>query len=105
MPLIQSEVVLVIDRDKPGSLTLLYTPTPIQSSRFDLYRFRISDTNDTTVERKVEVEKPDTKVAFVGLTPGKLYNVTAWTVSDNVESRPLLRQDRLCEYIHANCEN
>ena len=42
----------------------------------------------------------DTKVSFVGLTPGKLYNVTVWTVSDNVESRPLLRQDRLCEYPH-----
>lgn len=86
----------MVDRDQPGSLTLIYTPTPIQSSRFDLYRFRISDANNTTEERKVE--NTDTKVTFVGLTPGKLYNVTVWTVSDNVESRPLLRQDRLCEY-------
>lgn len=96
MPLIQSEVVVVVDRDQPGSLTLRYTPTPIQSSRFNLYRFRISDKHNTTKERIVD--DTDTKVTFVGLTPGKLYNVTVWTVSDNVESRPLLRQDRLCEY-------
>lgn len=44
------------------------------------------------------VDDVDTKVSFAGLTPGRLYNVTVWTVSDNVESRPLLRQDRLCEY-------
>ncbi|XP_029155618.1 tyrosine-protein phosphatase 10D isoform X1 [Nylanderia fulva] len=93
MPLIQSEVVVVVDRDQPGSLTLRYTPTPIQSSRFDLYRFRISDDNNTTKERMVD--DTDTKVTFGGLTPGKLYNVTVWTVSDNVESRPLIRQDRL----------
>jgi len=96
VPLIQSEVVVVVDRDQPGTLTLRCTPTPIQSSRFDLYRFRISDENNTTKERMVD--DIDTKVSFVGLTPGKLYNVTVWTVSDNVESRPLLRQDRLCEY-------
>lgn len=86
----------MVDRDQPGSLTLIYTPTPVQSSRFDLYRFRISDENNTTKERMVD--DSDTKVTFVGLTPGKLYNVTVWTVSDNVESRPLLRQDRLCKY-------
>lgn len=87
---------MVVDRDQPDSLTLRYTPTPIQSSIFDLYRFRISDENNTTKERLVD--DTDTKVTFTGLTPGKLYNVTVWTVSDNVESRPLLRQDRLCEY-------
>ncbi|KAG7207331.1 hypothetical protein KM043_008998 [Ampulex compressa] len=93
MPLIQSEVVVVVDRDQPDSLTLRYTPTPIQSSRFDLYRFRISDERNTTKERLVD--DTDTKITFSGLTPGRLYNVTVWTVSDGVESRPLLRQDRL----------
>ncbi|XP_008203382.1 tyrosine-protein phosphatase 10D isoform X5 [Nasonia vitripennis] len=93
MPLIQSEVVVVVDRDQPDSLTLRYTPTPVQSSRFDLYRFRISDGVNTTQERIVN--DTDTKVTFTGLTPGRLYNVTVWTVSDKVESRPLLRQDRL----------
>ncbi|KAI4503635.1 hypothetical protein M0802_001038 [Mischocyttarus mexicanus] len=93
MPLIQSEVVVVVDRDQPGSLTLRYTPTPIQSSKFDLYRFRINDEKNTTKERRVD--DTDTKVTFIGLTPGRLYQVTVWTVSDNVESRPLIRQDRL----------
>lgn len=93
MPLIQSEVVVVVDRDQPGSLTLRYTLTPIQSSKFDLYRFRINDENNTTKERRVD--NNDTKVTFTGLTPGRLYQVTVWTVSDNVESRPLIRQDRL----------
>lgn len=96
VPLIQSEVVVVVDQDQPDSLTLRYTRTPVQSSKFDLYRFRISDENNTTKERMVD--DIDTKVTFTGLIPGKLYNVTVWTVSDNVESRPLLRQDRLCEY-------
>lgn len=93
MPLIQSEVVVVVDRDKPDSLTLRYTPTPITSSRFDLYRFRISDEPGTTRERLVN--DTDTKVTFTGLTAGRLYNITLWTVSDGVASRPLLRQDRL----------
>ena len=96
VPLIQSEVVVVVDQDQPDSLTLRYTRTPVQSSKFDLYRFRISDSRNTTKQKMVD--DVDTKVTFTGLTPGKLYNVTVWTVSDNVESRPLLRQDRLCEY-------
>ncbi|XP_044018714.1 tyrosine-protein phosphatase 10D isoform X2 [Aphidius gifuensis] len=93
MPLIQSEVVVVVDRDLPDSLTLRYTPTPIESSKFNFYRFHISDKNNTTKEKLVDDE--DTKVTFVNLIPGKLYNVTAWTVSVDVESRPILRQDRL----------
>ncbi|XP_033218300.1 tyrosine-protein phosphatase 10D-like [Belonocnema kinseyi] len=93
MPLIQSEVVVVVDRDLPDSLTLRYTPTPMLSSRFDLYRFRINDKNNTTKEKLVG--DVDTKVTFSELVPGRLYNVTMWTVSDNVESRPLFRQDRL----------
>lgn len=95
MPLIQSEVVVVVDQNLSDSLTLRYTPTPNKSSRFDLYRFRISDSKNTTKERFIN--DTDTKVTFTGLIPGKLYNVTMWTVSKNVESRPLHRQDRLCK--------
>ncbi|XP_058789130.1 tyrosine-protein phosphatase 10D isoform X3 [Phymastichus coffea] len=94
MPLIQSEVVLAVDSNQPDSLTLRYTPTPNgESSRFDLYRFRINNAFNTTQERIVN--DTDTKVRFTGLTPGRLYNVTAWTISENVESKPLVRQDRL----------
>ena len=97
VPLIQSEVVVVVDQHQPDSLTLRYTPTPVQSSRFDLYRFRISDAYNTTYERIVN--DTDTKVTFTGLTPGRLYNITVWTVSSNVESRPLIRRDRLCKCV------
>lgn len=93
----QSDVVPVVDRDRPDSLTLRYTPTPKQSSKFDLYRFRISDEVNTTQERPVD--DTNYNITFVGLTPGKLYNVTVWTVSDNVESKPLIKQDRLCECV------
>lgn len=93
MPLIQSEVVIVIDRDVVNVLALRYTPTPVLSSRFDLYRFRISDEVNTTTEKLVD--DSDTKVTFNNLTAGRLYNVTAWTVSHGVASRPLYRQDRL----------
>ncbi|KAK0159849.1 hypothetical protein PV327_010916 [Microctonus hyperodae] len=93
MPLIQSEVVIVVDRDLSDSLTLRYTPTPKESSKFDIYRFRISDKVNTTKEKLIN--DTDTKVTFGNLTPGRLYNVTVWTVSDGVVSRPLLRQDRL----------
>lgn len=95
VPLIQSELVVVVNDDTPDSLTLLYTPTPVQFSRFDLYRFSISDFNYTVKEKMVN--DTEYKVTFAGLTPGKLYNVTAWTVSDDVESQPLLKQARLCE--------
>ncbi|XP_044592412.1 tyrosine-protein phosphatase 10D isoform X1 [Cotesia glomerata] len=93
MPLIQSEVVIVVDQDVTDALAMRYTRTPIQISRFDLYRFRISDDLNTTTEK--QVDDPDTKVTFSNLIPGRLYNVTFWTVSQGVSSRPLFRQDRL----------
>lgn len=34
-------------------------------------------------------------MVFEGLVPGRLYNITAWTVSGNITSQPLQRQDRL----------
>ena len=37
----------------------------------------------------------DKKVTFVELVPGRLYNITMWTVSGDVTSRPVERQDRL----------
>lgn len=35
------------------------------------------------------------QIIFNGLVPGRLYNITAWTVSGGVTSQPLIRQDRL----------
>lgn len=34
-------------------------------------------------------------MTFAGLVPGRLYNITAWTVSGGVVSRPLERRERL----------
>ncbi len=34
-------------------------------------------------------------MTFTNLTPGRLYNITLWTVSGGVTSAPLVRQDRL----------
>jgi len=40
------------------------------------------------------------KVTWHSLVPGRLYDITVWTVSAyGVLSQPLRRQDRLCNYI------
>ncbi len=35
------------------------------------------------------------QVTFLDLVPGRLYNITLWTVSGDVKSRPQDRQERL----------
>lgn len=95
VPLILSEVLVVNNQQATDSVTLRYTPTPQTSSHFDLYRFSLSDPN-TPVKEKL-ANDTEWKVTFNGLTPGRLYNITVWTVADNVQSQPLQRQDRLCK--------
>lgn len=96
VPLIQSEVLVVNKHpQKLDSITLRYTPTPASSSHFDLYRFMLSDPSIPVKEKAAN--DTDMKVTFTGLKPGRLYNITVWTVSDGVASQPLLRQDRLCK--------
>lgn len=34
-------------------------------------------------------------LSFIGLIPGRLYNITVWTVSGGVQSLPIQRQDRM----------
>ena len=92
-PLCTSEIFIIIDEEVTSALTLRYTPTPKQRSNFDTYRFMLSDT-DVPVKEKAASDN-DRKVTFVGLNPGRLYNITLWTVSGGVTSRPLERQDRL----------
>ena len=98
MPLIQSEVLVVNNPQEIDSITLRYTPTPASSSHFDIYRFKLSDPN--IPEKEKAANDTEMKVTFSGLKPGRLYNITVWTVSDGVASKPLQRQDRLCKY---NC--
>lgn len=94
MPLIQSEVLVVNNVQERESVTLSYTPTP-QNSRlkFDLYRFSLGDPNIQDKEKLAN--DTDRKVTFKGLVPGRLYNITVWTVSGGVASQPIQRQDRL----------
>lgn len=93
MPLIQSEVVVINDQQSTDSLGLRYTPTPQISSVFDIYRFSLSDP-DVPIQEKAANDS-ERRVNFTGLIPGRLYNITIWTVSHNVASQPLQRQDRL----------
>jgi receptor-type tyrosine-protein phosphatase beta len=95
VPLLQSEIVVVNDQQITDALTLRYTKTPKSVSRFDTYRFQLSDPNIPIKEKAAN--DTETKVTFTDLIPGRLYNITVWTVSDGVESLPLQRQDRLCK--------
>lgn len=94
VPLILSELVVVSHSQKTDTMTIHYTQTPQGRSHFDKYRFNISDSN-RTLEK--DADDTDWKVTFTDLIPGKLYNITVWTVSGKVLSQPLHRQDRLCE--------
>lgn len=95
MPLIQSEVVVVNNQQSTDTLSLRYTPTPQTSSKFDIYRFSLSELNIPDQEKAAN--DSDRLITFTGLNPGRLYNITVWTVSQNVASQPLQRQDRLCK--------
>jgi receptor-type tyrosine-protein phosphatase beta len=58
-----------------------------------LFRFMLSDANIPVMEKAAQ--DPERKVTFIDLVPGRLYNITLWTVSGGVTSKPLERQDRL----------
>ncbi|KAJ0179625.1 hypothetical protein K1T71_005337 [Dendrolimus kikuchii] len=107
-PLIQSEMSIVPGDDDDTqspytALTVLYTQTPSRESHFDSYRLRLEAAEGEgeggeggaaqTAERAAD-EQPR-QVVFAGLVPGRLYNVTMWTVSHNVTSHPVQRQTRL----------
>jgi len=92
-PLCTSEIFIINNQEVSTALTLRYTPTPPKKSTFDAYRFMLSDPDIATKEKAAG--DSDRKVTFVDLMPGRLYNITLWTVSGGVTSRPLERQDRL----------
>lgn len=124
MPLILSEILAVSDQQlATDTLTLRYTPTPQTASRFTKYRFQLSEAVDqsssiisTTAKPKFGItnfssgtsasvliaEKlasdSEWKISWHSLVPGRLYDITVWTVSSyGVLSQPLYRQDRLCK--------
>ncbi|KAL1116196.1 hypothetical protein AAG570_005691, partial [Ranatra chinensis] len=94
MPLILSDLLLVNNLQSTDTVTLRYTPTPQTSSHFDKYKFALSDPTSPQYREK-DANDTERKVTFTGLTPGRLYNITVWTVSDGVLSQPIYRQDRL----------
>ncbi|ODM90113.1 Tyrosine-protein phosphatase 10D [Orchesella cincta] len=93
LPLITSQVFIVLKQNRLSEVTLTYTRTPITNSLFDRYRFHVSDPAIPYKEKLAN--DTERKVTFEGLVPGRLYNFTVWTVSNDVTSRPLLRHDRL----------
>lgn len=101
VPLIQSEVVVVNNQQSTDSISLRYTPTPQGTSKFDLYRFSLSDPSIPDQEKPAN--DTDRLVTFTDLVPGRLYNITVWTVSQGVTSQPLQRQDRLCKCVGFCC--
>lgn len=93
LPLILSEVLVVNNHGERDTVTLSYTPTPQTFSKFDLYRFSLGDPDIPDKEKLAN--DTDRKVTFTGLIPGRLYNITVWTVSGGVQSLPVQRQDRM----------
>lgn len=70
VPLIQSEVVVVNNQVSTDSIGLRYTPTPQTSSKFDLYRFSLSEPNIPDQEKAAN--DSDRLVTFTNLIPGRL---------------------------------
>lgn len=119
VPLILSEILAVNDQQlATDTLTLRYTPTPQTASRFIKYRFQLAEAHQQTQSTVTTLDSGpgvstsnaptiliaekwasdnEWKVTWHSLVPGRLYDITVWTVSAyNVLSQPLRRQDRLC---------
>ncbi|CAB4065344.1 PTPRB [Lepeophtheirus salmonis] len=75
-PLITSELNILNKKDLTTSLTLLYTETPLTKSLFDTYRFLLG--NETKEKAALDLDR---RLSFSNLTPGRLENITFWTVS------------------------
>lgn len=74
-------------------MTLIYTPTPQGSSKFDLYRFSLGD--PSLPDKEKLANDNDKKVTFTTLIPGRLYNISMWTVSGGVTSSPIQLHERM----------
>lgn len=84
--------------DSEPSVQVLYTPTPDEDTRFDSYRFRLESAGDAPRWDERPAAGAPQRVLFRHLVPGRLYNLTMWTVSRNVTSHPVQQQTRLCTY-------
>lgn len=93
MPVIDSVINIVADEHDTKTLGIKYTPTPQRHVVFDRYRFQLSETGIPAQERMSN----DTNrlVLFKNLVPGRLYNISIWTISGGVYSVPIYRHTRL----------
>lgn len=100
-PVIDSVINVVTREHETRTLGIKYTPTPRRSVVFDRYRFQLSDSAVPAQEKLAN----DTNrlILFDDLVPGRLYNISIWTVSGGVNSVPIHRQTRLCEYPQCCC--
>lgn len=64
LPLIQSEVLVVTDKQERDMVTLTYTPTPQTSSKFDRYKFSLGDSD--IPDREKDANDTNRKVTFTG---------------------------------------
>lgn len=101
-PLIQSDMQVVDEKGDDDendtlstTLKVLYTPTPESATQFDSYRFRLEGEGSTPYTVSRPANSTNQTVVFEHLVPGRLYNVTMWTVSRHVTSHPVQRQARL----------
>lgn len=93
LPVINSVISVVTAGNATKSLGIQYTPTPSKLVVFDRYRFQISEPSAPIQEK---LQNDDHRlVVFDNLVPGKLYNISIWTVSGGMLSAPVTRQARL----------
>ena len=93
MPVIDSVVNVVIDERDTKTLGIKYTPTPTRNVVFDKYRFQLSD---STISPQQKLYNDTNRlVIFDNLVPGRLYDLSIWTVSGETYSLPIVRQMRL----------
>lgn len=93
LPVINSVINVVIDEHATKTLGIKYTPTPSKLVVFDRYRFQISEPS-VPIQEKLQNDT-NRLVLFDNLVPGKLYNISIWTVSGGASSAPITRQARL----------
>lgn len=94
MPVINSVVNIVIDEQGTKTLGIKYTPTPRKSVVFDRYKFQL--VSDPSIPAQEKSQSDESRlVIFDNLIPGRLYNISIWTISGNQLSIPIIREARL----------
>lgn len=91
--MIDSVINVIVGEHETKTLGIKYTPTPIRNVIFDRYRFQLLGTSLPVQEKLWN----DTNrfVIFDNLVPGRLYNLSIWTVAGSTASVPIQRQARL----------